>query len=131
RPSCPSRPHRERRPARHMPAGIARLLAAARRAGGERGRRGERGAAEQHAAAVGRALPGLVSILARTHDLLPSRTTQRKPTWLVEVSIGSAWRAAGRERGAKIGAAKGEAPLCPLPRVLNARAPGASRGCPR
>ncbi len=26
----------------------------------------------------------------------PARTTQRKPTWLVDVSIGSACRAAGR-----------------------------------
>src|SRR6185437_31979 len=27
-----------------------------------------------------------------------ARTTQRKPTWLVDVSMGSAWRAAGRYR---------------------------------
>ena len=27
---------------------------------------------------------------------LAARTMQRKPTWLVDVSIGSAWRAAGR-----------------------------------
>src|SRR5262249_21380737 len=39
---------------------------------------------------------GLVSIVLGAHGLLPSRTTQRKPTWLVEVSTGSAWRAAGR-----------------------------------
>jgi hypothetical protein len=32
----------------------------------------------------------------RRHDILRPRLTQRNPTWLVEVSIGSACRAAGR-----------------------------------
>ena len=34
--------------------------------------------------------------LLRHHTDFRLRTTHRNPTWLVEVSIGSAWRAAGR-----------------------------------
>ena len=36
------------------------------------------------------------TIILAAHNFHPSRTMQRKPTWLVEVSTGSAWRAAGR-----------------------------------
>jgi hypothetical protein len=35
-------------------------------------------------------------VLARFHDDGADLITQRKPTWLVEVSTGSGWRAAGR-----------------------------------
>jgi len=64
-------------------------------------RRGERRSGEQHPAAAEGSVPIIhfASSLRRgllTHGFVLSLTMQRKPTWLVEVSTGWAWRAAGR-----------------------------------
>ena len=39
-----------------------------------------------------------IAIVLGAHGVLLPRMMQRNPTWLVEVSTGSAWRAAGRYR---------------------------------
>src|SRR5690348_12275175 len=68
-----------------------------RRACGERRSCGERRAAEQNLAPIEYGTFGRC-FLFDAHDSLPLRTTQRNPRWLVDVSMASAWRAAGRYR---------------------------------
>src|SRR2546421_3188401 len=69
-----------------------------RRACAERRGCRERRAAEQNATAIECVFLGLglVSMLLRTHEPSLSLMTHRNPTWLVDVSTGSAWRAAER-----------------------------------
>jgi hypothetical protein len=96
RPRCPQSAKGIVKPNRRdvHPDAVVLICAADQRAC-----RGQRGAAKKDAAtavAFFRFHGRVIAIVVCAYTRLALRTTQRKPTWLVEVSTGSACRAAGR-----------------------------------